>query len=222
MATKKKDADDKGIKQCAAGTVLFREGDEGDRMYVIKSGYVRITKRVCDAVVTIEDLGPGEFCGEIALVNKQPRPVTATVLEDANLILIDADKFESMLKSNSDISLRMLKKMSQRLTQAQYRISNLVLRNNQARVLHQLREEVRQYAEIKGKSVHHPTPLPDNLADVLALEIGEVKEVLTQFVHDELISIDREGYFQILDSAAFERYLRYLELGDRFDFRKRN
>ena len=89
-------------------------------------------------------------------------------------------------------------------------------------MLHQLRQEVRQYAELKGKSVHHPTPLPDNLADVLALEIGEVKELLTQFVHDELISIDREGYFQIIDSVAFERYLRYLELGDRFDFRKRN
>lgn len=219
MATKNTDTADKGAKQRAAGTVLFREGEVGDRMYVIKSGYVRLTKQVCEDTVAIEDLGPGEFCGELALVNGQPRPTTATVIEDASIITVDAVQFESMLKGNSDIALRMLKKMSQRLTRAQYRISNLALRTNKARVLHQLRQEVRHHAERKGKSVHHPTPIPDNLADVLALEIGEVKELLGQFVHDELISIDRNGYFQILDVAAMERYLKFLELGDRFEFR---
>lgn len=214
-----KDAD-KGVKQCQVGTVLFREGDEGDRMYVIKSGLVRISKKVQDMEVTIEELGAGEFCGELALVNKQPRAVTATVIGEARVIPIDAAQFESMLRSNSDIALRMLKKMSQRLTRAQYRISNLTLRTNKARVLHQLRQEVRQFAEAKGKTVHHPTPLPDNLAEVLALEFGEIKRILNQLVHDELISIDRKGYFQILDSAAFERYLKFLELHDRFEFQR--
>ena len=211
----KKDSD-RSVKQCPEGTILFREGEVGDRMYVIKSGVVRLTKQVMDQRVTLEDLGSGEFCGGLALVNDQPRATTATVLEDASIIGIDAAQFENMLRNNTEIALRMLKKISQRLTHAHYRISNLILRDNKARLLHQLRQEVRAYTSARGKTIHHPTPLPDNLADILSLEIGEIKHLLNQLIHDELISVDRKGYFQILDEAALERYLMYLELHDRF------
>ena len=219
MATNTKDASEKGVKRYAAGTVIFREGEQGERMYVVRSGLVRLTRTIYGTEVVIDEVGPGEFCGEIALVNQQPRTATAVVARDADIITIDAPQFETMMRSNPEIALRMLKKMSERLTRAHYRISNLTLRNNKARLLHQLRNEVKQYAEAKGKSVHHPTPLPENLGDVLALEFGELKQILNQLVHDELISIDRNGYFQIVDPTAFDRYLQYLELQQRFEYR---
>lgn len=200
----------KGELQCEAGTVLFREGEEGNRMYVIKSGRVRLTKRVHDDVVVVEDLGVGEFCGELAMLGEAPRPVTAVVIEDAVVIQVQADQFEGMIRGNTEIALRMLKKLAQRLTESQYRVSNLMLRTNTARVMHQLAAES---ARAGGS-----TPIPDNLADVLAVEIGEVKKVLSQLVRDELISIDKRGYFQILDSAGYDRYLKYLELQDRYSF----
>ncbi len=220
MASKKSEATaDKGVKQCPIGTVLFHEGDEGDRMYVIKSGRVQISKRVVGTTVVVEELGAGEFCGELSLVNGQARPVSATVIVDASVIQIDATQFESMLKNNSDIALRMLKKMSQRLTQAQYRISNLILRTSRARVLHQLLHEVRSSPGFAAQGVHSPTPIPDNLPEVLAIEMGEIKDILNQLVRDDMISLDREGYFQIQDAASLERYLQFLELHDRFDHR---
>lgn len=220
MATKKEQAatTDKGVKACPTGTVLFREGEPGDRMYVIKSGRVRISKRVFDSEITVEELGPGEFCGELALVNQQPRVVTAVVTRDASVIPIDAAQFENMMRSNTDIALRMLKKMSQRLTQAQYRISNLILRNNQGRLLHQLYHEVTRSARFAEQGFQQAVPIPDNLPDVLALEIGEIKQLLNQLVRDELIAVDRQGHFQITDQLSYERYLRYLELQDRFAY----
>lgn len=213
-----KKQDDKGVQQCPAGTILFKEGEQGDRMYVIKSGRVQITKRVVDQDVLLEELRAGEFCGELALVNDQPRTVTAVVTRDASVIQIDSSQFEQMLKGNSDISLRMLKKISQRLTRAQYRITNLMLRSTAARLLHQLKSEVVNSSNFATQGIHHPTPIPDDIAEVLALEIGEIKTLLSTFVRDELIAIDSNGYFQILDIQAFDRYLKYLELKDRFDF----
>ncbi len=213
MATKGSESAEKGVSTCPLGTVLFREGEVGNRMYVIKSGRVRMSKRVLDTEVTIEELSAGDFCGEIALLNDQPRPVTATVIQDATVIQIDAAQFENMIRSNADIAVRMLKKMSQRLTQSQFRLSNFVLRTAKGRLLHQLRAE----AGIQGNK---PTPIPDNLVEVLGLEIGEVKLLLQELVRDELISIDRKGFFTIVDLPAFERNLRYLELNDRFEFRK--
>jgi CRP/FNR family cyclic AMP-dependent transcriptional regulator len=212
-----KDSAEKGIKQCPAGTVLFREGEAGDRMYVIKSGVIRISKRVFDAEVALEDLGAGEFCGEIALLGAgSSRLVTATVIQDAAVIPLDAPQFETMVRTNADIAMRMLKKMTQRLTESHYRISNLILRSTRGRVLHQLRHEVMVRSTTPGQL--SAAPLPDNLADALALELGEVKQLLNQLVKDELIALDRNGYFQIQDLAAFDRYLRYLELQDRFSY----
>ena len=190
--------------------MLFREGEEGNRMYVIKSGRVRLSKRVHDDVVVVEDLGVGEFCGELVMLGEAKRPVTAVVIEDAVVIQVQADQFEGMIRGNTEIALRMLKKLAQRLTEAQHRVANLMLRTNTARVMHQLAAEA---ARTEGAA-----PIPDNLADVLAIEIGEIKKVLSQLVRDELISIDKRGYFQIVDAPGYDRYLKYLELQDRYAF----
>lgn len=214
MATKAKKSD-KGVTQCPAGTVLFREGDDGNKMYVIKSGAVRLTKRVFDTDVTIEELKGGDFCGEISLVAEQPRPVTATVTRDAAVIQIESSQFENMIRSNTDIAVRMMKKMSRRLTEAQFRITNFTLRTTRARLMHQLRWEAYRASEEFDK----PAPIPDDLADVLSLEIGEVKRLLGELVRDDVVQIDKRGQFHIVDVSVFDRHLKYLELKDHFEYR---
>lgn len=205
---------DKGVRDCAAGTVLFREGEQGDRMYVIKSGRVQLTKQVHDSEIVVEELSDGEFCGELAMLGTAKRPVTAVVIDDAKVIQVQTDQFEDMVRGNADIALRMLKKLTQRLTESQYRVSNLVLRSNMGRILHQLRAE----AENRNGDMTAKTPIPDDLAEALAIEVGEVKKVLSKLVRDEMIAIDDRGHFQILDPASYDRYLQYLELDDRFSF----
>ncbi len=210
---------EKGSMKCAVGTVLFREGEQGDRLYIVRSGLLRLSRLVHGTEVMVDEVGPGEFCGEISLVNDQPRTGTAVVIKDAEVIPLDKDQFEGMLQKNPEIALRMLKKMSQRLNRAHYRLSNMALRSNKGRVLHQLQQEARQFAQRKGQGTLQPTPIPDNLADFLAIEFGDLKQILQECVQDELISIDKNGYFQITDTQAYDRYLQFLELQDRFEYR---
>lgn len=205
--------EEKGVTHCPVGTVLFREGEAGSKMYVIKSGRVRMTKKVHDTEIVIEDLYAGDFCGEIALLSEQARPASATVIEEATVIQIDAHQFENMLRSNADISIRMLKKMAKRLTEAQFRISNFALRKAKARLLHQLRAEWLH----AGRKL---TPVPDNLADVLGLEFGEMRKILAELVRDDIVQIDKKGSFIVSDEPALDRYIRYLELQDHFEFRQ--
>lgn len=207
---------EKGARQCPKGTVLYREGEQGDNMYVIKSGRVRLTKRVQETTVVLEELGAGAFCGELAMVNDQARPATATVIQDATVIQIASSQFENMLRSNADIAVRMMKKMTERLTRAQYRITNFSLRKNKARLMHQLRQEVRKKSS--DGSMHASAPIPDNIAQALGIELGELKKLLTELTRDELITIDERGRFQIVDLQAFDRFLQYLELHDRFEY----
>src|SRR4051794_37921737 len=96
-------------KEFTKGTELFREGEPGKEMFVIQSGKVTIAKRVRDVEKVLAVLGPGEFFGEMAIISNKPRNASASVAEDAKLLVIDPKTFEGMIRGNSEISVRMIK-----------------------------------------------------------------------------------------------------------------
>jgi CRP-like cAMP-binding protein len=98
------------------GHVLFQEGDEGEDMYIIQSGRVAIKKRLKDgADATLAVLEKGDFFGEMAILERQPRSASAEVVEDGDLIVISGEMFGDMIKANPEIAVRMLRKQSIRL-----------------------------------------------------------------------------------------------------------
>lgn len=76
-----------------AGTNVFREGDEGDRAYLIQEGQVEIIKNG----VTLATLGKGELFGEMALVDDQPRMASARALTDVSVVVISREAFREKL-----------------------------------------------------------------------------------------------------------------------------
>ena len=204
-------------KRYTKGTTLFREGDESDdNVYVIHRGRIRLTKRIHHNDIYLETLGPGEFCGELALLMRSKRPVTATVVEDCESLVISGKQFEDMLANNPSISLRMLKKLVARLTKSQFRQANFSLRRNAARLLHQLKWEVR-IAQAEKDAEPMTAQIPTDLHEVLFIERAEVHRLLKQLRNDGLITVEN-GLFRIMDPTAFDRYLAFLELKDRFDY----
>lgn len=102
-----------------AGQVLFEEGDPGSEMYVISSGTIRIAKRIDgQADRVLADLSSGEFFGEMAILNDEPRTATATALEASLVMVYDKSTFEELLYSNPNIAVRMVYKMAERLRRA--------------------------------------------------------------------------------------------------------
>ena len=85
------------------GTVLFREGDPGREMYVVQRGSVVISKRAGSVEKELTTLGPGEFLGEMSIVDAAPRSATATCAEDCRLLVLDAATFEAMVKARMNI-----------------------------------------------------------------------------------------------------------------------
>lgn len=76
-----------------AGQKIFKEGDRGDRAYLIQDGTVEIVKNG----MTLATLGKGELFGEMALVDDQPRMASATALTDASVVIISRDNFREKL-----------------------------------------------------------------------------------------------------------------------------
>jgi CRP-like cAMP-binding protein len=102
-------------KEYRQGTLLFREGDSGREMFIIQKGRVQVRKRVGSGERILAELGEGEFFGEMALLIGMDRSATVEVVKDSKILVINPETFESLLKSNIDIAIKMLKKMATRL-----------------------------------------------------------------------------------------------------------
>ncbi len=114
-------------KDFPKGTVLFREGELGRDMFIIQKGKVQVRKRVGSAEKVLAELGDGEFFGEMALLMGMDRSATVEVIEDSKILVVSPDTFESLLKGNIEIALKMLKKMASRLRALDERLETAIL-----------------------------------------------------------------------------------------------
>ena len=123
-----KDSFARFLKHFSKGTVLFNEGDEGEEMYIIRSGKVAIKKRVAHGEIVVAVLEKGDFFGEMAMLEHIPRTAGAEVVEDGDLIVIGSDIFGDMVKSNPEIGVRMLRRYSRRLRETTKQIEERAAR----------------------------------------------------------------------------------------------
>ncbi|MDQ2659493.1 MAG: DUF1003 domain-containing protein [Verrucomicrobiota bacterium] len=109
---------------------LFRTGDQGDAMYLIESGRVRISVTDADGhEVTLSELHDGEFFGEMALIDGQERSAGATVLEDTRLAMLTREDFMAFITRDQQAMLAMLKEMARRLRRTDNLLRHRVSRN---------------------------------------------------------------------------------------------
>src|SRR5438132_13138722 len=104
-------------------------------MFVIRAGKVNIWKRIAENDITLAVLGPGEFFGEMALLEGLPRSAGATVVDDAMLIELEQGAFEALVRKNGEIAVRLLRRLSSRLREADRQIQALMSRSGAARAL---------------------------------------------------------------------------------------
>ena len=126
---------DRFAKDYEPGTVLFREGDPGDFMYVIQSGSVEIRREIGELERVLAVLPAGEFFGEMALINARPRSATAVVREPSRLLVIEPRTFEAMLRGRVEIAVRLIRTLASRLERANQQIELLLLPNANHRVV---------------------------------------------------------------------------------------
>ncbi|MCX7818353.1 MAG: YihY family inner membrane protein [Kiritimatiellae bacterium] len=106
------------LRRFGAGEVLFREGDHGDEMYVLRRGTVRLRR----GTTTLRDMHEGDYFGELAMLLDTPRSATAEAVTDGELVVIRRDQWEMMLREQPELALPLLRELAERLraTDAQF------------------------------------------------------------------------------------------------------
>ena len=108
------------VARFSAEETIFSAGDEGRTLFVIQSGVVDLINPGGDVLATLEK---GDFFGEMSLLEGTPRTYSAVVIREAEAIEIGAALFDRMIRSNIELAVRMLRKLSFRLSDAQKRLA---------------------------------------------------------------------------------------------------
>jgi len=115
------------------GEMLFREGEPGDALYLVMEGKLAVIKgRGTNREIILGHMGKGEFLGDMALIDHQPRSATIRADSDSLLLVLGAEDFNKIMKDFPLIPLTISKILSQRIQALQARLQDLGDKNNKA------------------------------------------------------------------------------------------
>lgn len=200
-------------KEFPQGAVLFREGEPGKEMYVVQAGRIHVSKRAGDVEKILATLGPGEFVGEMSILNNRPRSATATCAEACKLLVIDAKTFEAMIRGNAEIAIRMIKKLSDRLAEADAHIENLLFSDASSRVVHYLATAAEKVP--RGPTGHRLALKAPELAARVGVRTEQAEEVLGKLVKSKIVVLEPDGTL-VADVGKLRHFLEFLQMKAQF------
>ena len=166
----------------AKGSILFKEGDDGEHLYVIIDGKLKLGTASGDGRENLLSiLGPGEMFGELSLFDPGPRTSTATAVTDAKLLSLSHEKVIPWLKQNPEVSLQLLTRLSQRLRRTNEAVGDLVFSDVPGRVAKALIDLGERFGKTgaEGLLVNH-----DLTQEELAQLVGASRETVNKALAD--------------------------------------
>lgn len=117
------------------GDILFHEGDQGDRLYVIREGKIKLGRTSSDGRENLlAILGPGEMFGELSLFDPGPRTATATAVAETQLIGLGHDNLQTFLSNRPEVAATLLAALARRLRRTNETLADLVFTDVPGRV----------------------------------------------------------------------------------------
>jgi len=104
----------------AAEETIVREGDTGTALYVIVRGRVRVERGSGPQTAALSELGPGDFFGELALIEDHPRSASVVALEETECLLFVVWEFRALLKEHPQMALPIMNALIARLHRAEH------------------------------------------------------------------------------------------------------
>jgi len=179
-----------------AGTVIFKEGDEGDQMFIIQGGRVKVSRLIGGKEQLLAVLGKGDFFGEMALVTRERRTATVTTLEPVRLLAFNQEGFLGMINKNPKIALNLIDKLCRRLANANQHLRHLARKDARGLIAMNLRLAF-QASGGGGLDLENTV---EEFARNLELDSGQVRTVLEEFGQSGIVRL-AGGAMELADEA---------------------
>jgi CRP/FNR family transcriptional regulator, cyclic AMP receptor protein len=191
------------------GEHLFLEGQDGDRLYVVLDGKMKLTRAAADGRENLVSvLGPGEMFGELSLFDPRPRTSTASAVTDAALAALAHDALRPWLRERPEVSMHMLQALAKRLRRANDLNADLVFTDVPGRVAKNLLDLADRFGEQEhdGLHVHHDLT-QEELAQLVGASRETVNKALADFAARGWLQISARSVL-ILDAERLRKRAR--------------
>jgi CRP-like cAMP-binding protein len=177
-------------RRCPKDTVVFFENEEGDSFFMILEGRIKVTILGDDGrEIILSVLGPGDFFGEMALLDNEPRSATAIAVEESELLILNRADFQGVATKRS-ITAALIKVLTARLRRANHQISTLALLDVYGRVARVILDMAREEGKrLKDGRIAFRRATHQEIAN----RIGTTRETVTRMLKD----LERQGLIQI-------------------------
>ncbi|WP_299035982.1 Crp/Fnr family transcriptional regulator [uncultured Pseudokineococcus sp.] len=191
------------------GGVLFTEGDEGDRLYVIVAGTVKLGRRAPDGRENLlAVLGPAEMLGELSLFDPGPRTATATAVTPVVLAGLGPEDLERWLDGRPEVARHLLRALAQRLRRTNDSVADLVFTDVPGRVAKALLDLAERFGERSGAQVLVPHGLTqEEIAQLVGASRETVNKALADFSARGWLRLEARAVV-LLDPERLERRAR--------------
>jgi CRP/FNR family transcriptional regulator len=181
--------------ELSRGASAFHEGDQGDQLYVIMSGKIKLGRTAPDGRENLlAILGPGEVFGEMALFNPAPRTATATAVSAARLAGLRHDNLRKVIQSTPEVSIQLLRALAQRLSKTNESLADLVFSDVPGRVAKALLDLADRFGRPAndGLLVAHDLT-QEELAQLVGASRETVNKALAEFVQRGWIRLENRA-----------------------------
>jgi CRP/FNR family transcriptional regulator, cyclic AMP receptor protein len=182
-------------RSAARGAIIMAAGDPTDSLYIILSGRFKVMMSDADGKeVILSILGPGEFFGEMGLIDDAPRSASVVAIEPCELLALARRDFKKCMTENAEMAIGVMRGLVRRLREADRKIGSLALLDVYGRVARLLLDMAET---VDGqKMVTKRLPKQD-----IAKMIGASREMVSRVMKD----LQTGGYIEMRGSTILLR-----------------
>jgi CRP-like cAMP-binding protein len=165
------------------GHTLFKEGDAGDRLFVVVEGKLKLGTSSGDGRENLLSiLGPGDMFGELSLFDPGPRTATATAVTDSRVLALANDQVIGWVTAHPKVSLQLLKRLARRLRRTNEVLADLVFADVPGRVAKAIMDLGERFGTKKDDGLHVNHELTqEELAQLVGASRETVNKALADF-----------------------------------------
>ncbi len=179
------------IKAYNKNDIILTEEESGNSMFFIVEGKVKVLRSDEDKEIIISLLGPGDFFGEMAILDGMGRSATVSAVENSKLFILQRNEFLDLLNTHPEVSISLLKELSIRLRNATNKIKALSLKDAEGKVATVLIQLADDIGKIKHGVVEIDNlPFQQELANMAGTSRETVSRTLHSFAKKGLIELE--------------------------------
>jgi CRP/FNR family transcriptional regulator len=189
------------------GQILFLEGDQGDNIYCIKEGAIKVfvlTPNGKEKILAL--LGPGDFLGEMALIDEKPRSATAQALENSRVMVLNKASFCAQIKENPLIAYQLIQMLVARLRHTDEQLMSQVSKTARNRVGQGILDLVDKFGANTPEGLSITLRIThQDLAAYSGVARETATRVLQDFVNEGLLMINAKNRILIPNVEKFKK-----------------